>query len=182
MAGVTFADKQEIELWFCGSPALLRPVQFNSQQPGWLPGPSVAWRVLEISFQQHYVLCVCVRWGEEGVEDLTMQAEALRMCLCEGVLKWLHAGCWKQAEHGRAWCYGNLQRSSLSLVICCTVEAFLHWWHHLHPARFWVTVSTKRSCFINLPEIFWKWLKKLSFFSSYFSLCASYDILKPYWI
>lgn len=43
-----------------------------------------------------------------------------------GVLEWLHAVCWMQL--GRAWCHGNLQRSSLSFGArqLCGIMVCLH--------------------------------------------------------
>lgn len=63
-------------------------------------------------------VCVCeVTISCKRVHDVRVCASACR-------LQWLHAGCWKQTELGSAWCHGNLQRSSLSLVFSSTVGAY----------------------------------------------------------
>lgn len=97
-----------------------RVKQFNcSPKPGWAPRTSTGWRGETLRYHSNHITSVCV---SEGVHD---RASAWLLCVRTSVhvLHWLHAGCWKQTDR-TAWCHGNLQRSSLSLVFSSTVGAY----------------------------------------------------------
>ena len=92
----------------------LEPARHGGESP---------WDIIPTALPVSLCVCVCVCVCKGGTQSCK-RARDVRVCASVYVLQWLHAGCWKQPELVSAWCHGNFQRSSLSLVFSSTVGAY----------------------------------------------------------